>query len=165
MERFRKIKWFLVPLTAVAVFGFTQLAWLFPGATEIIYSRGIYPVVAILISNISRFVPFSLDDIFYALLVIAFVGLISLLILQKIRLATAGKVLLNVVASVYILFYLLWGFNYFRSDIYKRLGLKHRNPETTEFVTQLRRLVENTNKSWCSFDDWNPAKADAQIES
>jgi hypothetical protein len=26
-------------------------------------------------------------------------------------------------------------------------------------------MVENTNKSWCSFDDWNPAKADAQIES
>jgi len=164
MQNLRLKKWLVLPLTAVAVFGLTQLAWLFPGITEKIYSRGIYPVVAILISNISRFVPFSLDDIFYALLFVALVVLIALLIFRKIRWATAGKVLLNVLASVYILFYVLWGFNYFRSDIYNRIGLKKSKANNAEFVAQLRKQVENTNKSWCTFDNWEPEKVDTRIE-
>ena len=158
-------KWLVLPVTAVAVFGFTQLAWRFPGVTEKLYSRGIYPVIAAAMSNISRVAPFSLDDIFYALLIIAFVLLIALLIIRKIRFATAGKIILNVLASVYILFYFLWGFNYFRNDIYNRLALKHRNPDTKEFVVQFRKLVDSTNKSWCTFDSWEPEKVDARIEA
>ncbi len=158
-------KWLILPATAVVVFGLTQLAWRFPGITEKLYSRGIYPVIALVMSNISRFAPFSLDDIFYALLIIAFVVLIALLVLRKIRAATVGKIILNVLASVYILFYVLWGFNYFRSDIYNRLALKHRNPDTKEFVAQFSKLVENTNKSWCTFDNWEPEKVDARIEA
>ncbi len=157
-------KWLVLPVTAVTVFGLTQLAWRFPGVTEKIYSRGIYPVIAAIFSNISRFAPFSLDDIFYVLLLAAFVVLIALLILRRIRFSTAGKIVLNVMASVYILFYVLWGFNYFRNDIYNRLALKHRNTDTKEFVAQLRKLVENTNKSWCTFDGWDPGKVDARIE-
>lgn len=165
MRRLKNKKWLILPVTAVAVFGLTQLAWRFPAVTEKLYSRGIYPVIAAIFSNISRFAPFSLDDIFYVLLVAAFVVLIALLILRKIRFSTAGKIILNVFASVYILFYVLWGFNYFRNDIYNRLALKHRNANTKEFVVQLRKLVENTNKSWCTFDSWDPGKVDARIEA
>ena len=165
MRKLKNKKWLILPVTAIVVFGLTQLAWRFPKVTEILYSRGIYPVLAAVFSRFSNIFPFSLDDIFYALLVISLVILILLVVLRRIKLAVAGKVLLNVFASVYILFYFLWGFNYFRSDIYSRLGLKHRNPDSAEFVTQLRKLVDNTNKSWCTFDNWNPEKVDARIEA
>ncbi len=157
-------KWLVLPLTAVAVFGLTQLAWQFPRVTESVYSRGIYPVLATLFSRISNLFPFSVDDIFYALLIASLLVLLVLMIIRKVKPATAGKIVLNAVASIYILFYVLWGFNYFRSDIYNRLGLKHRKADNKEFVTQLRKLVENTNKSWCTFDNWEPEKVDTRIE-
>ena len=163
MQRMKPGKWLILPVTAIFVFGLTQLAYQFPAITERVYSRGIYPVIASVFSYFSMFFPFSLDDTFYALLVASLLVLIVLVVLRKIRFLTAGKILLNVLAAVFILFYVLWGFNYFRSDIYSRLGLKHRKADTKEFVTQLRKLVENTNKSWCSFDDWNPEKVDARI--
>ena len=165
MQRIKPGKWLILPVTAIFVFGLTQLAYQFPAITERVYSRGIYPVIASVFSYFSMFFPFSLDDAFYALLVASLLVLIVLVVLRKIRFLTAGKIILNVLAAVFILFYFLWGFNYFRSDIYSRLGLKHRKADTKEFVTQLRKLVENTNKSWCSFDDWNPEKVDARIEA
>lgn len=157
-------KWLILPATAVVILGLTQLAWQFPGVTETVYSRGIYPIIATVFSWASYIFPFSLDDIFYALLVVSLIILILLVVFRKVSLSNAGKVLLNAIAAIYILFYVLWGFNYFRNDIYARLGLKHRQPETKEFVAQLRKLVDNTNKSWCTFDNWEPEKVDARIE-
>lgn len=165
MQRIKPGKWLILPVAAIFVFGLTQLAYQFPAITEMIYSRGIYPVIASVFSYFSMFFPFSLDDAFYALLVVSLLVLVVLIVFRKIRFLTAGKIILNVLAAVFILFYVLWGFNYFRSDIYSRLGLKHRKADTKEFVTQLRKLVENTNKSWCSFDDWDPEKVDARIEA
>ena len=157
-------KWIVLPLVAVLFFGLTKLAYRFPGITEKWFSQNMYVVIARIISPVSNIIPVSLDDFFYFLLILTFLGLIILLIFRKITLVKTGKIVLNVLAVTYILFYFLWGFNYFREDLYKRLKLTKHEQGTKAFVTQLKKLVENTNKSWCTFENWDKKQVDLNIE-
>lgn len=164
MRKLLSAKWIILPVLALITFGFTKLAYRFPGFTERWYSQKFYSVVASIISPVSNLFPVSLDDIFYLLLILAIIILIILLIIRKITLAKSAKLLLNILAVTYILFYFLWGFNYFRHDLYQRLKLAKHESNTKTFIVQLKKLVENTNKSWCSFEDWDKKTVDQNIE-
>jgi vacuolar-type H+-ATPase subunit E/Vma4 len=154
----------VLPIVAVLTFGLTQIAYRFPAITEKWYSQILYSVIARIISPVSGIIPFSLDDLFYILLIFMFLILIILLIFRKITMVRTGKIVFNVLAATYILFYVLWGFNYFREDLYSRLKLVKHEPNTKAFVAQLKNLVESTNKSWCTFENWNKKEVDLNIE-
>jgi DNA-binding transcriptional MerR regulator len=154
----------ILPVLALVTFGLTKLAYRFPAVTEKLYSQKFYPLVAKIISPVSSSIPVSLDDLFYILLIIAFLALIILLIFRKISLKLSGKIILNLLSATYILFYVLWGFNYFRNDLYQRLNLAKHEPNNKAFVAQLKKIVDDTNKSWTSFEKWDKNKVDLQIE-
>ncbi len=164
MGKNRSFKWLLLPVAALLTFGFTKLAFRFPSITEKLYSQFLYPIIARLISPVSTIVPFSMDDFLYILLILIFLILIILLIFRKVSFAKSGKIALNILAATYIMFYFLWGFNYFRQDLHQRLKLTKHEPNTKAFVTQLKNLVENTNKSWCSYENWDLKEVDSNIE-
>ena len=164
MKKNRSKKWLILPLSAIVTFGITQLAYRFPAITEKVYSRFLYPIIARIVSPLSNIFSFSLDDSFYVILIFIFLILIILLLIRKISFARAGKIILNILAATYILFYLLWGFNYFREDLNTRLKLHKHEPNTKEFLVQLKKLVENTNKSWVSFENWSFESTDKNIE-
>jgi hypothetical protein len=159
-----RVKWLVVPLIAVVTFGLTKIAAQNPQATESIYSQTIYPVFASSLSTFSTIFPFSLDDIFYLFLIAAILILIALLVLGKISFKKTGKIILNVLAVTYILFYLLWGFNYFRKDLNRRLNLAEQKPSIEKFVEQLEMLIENTNRSYCKFNNFDKKVIDSLIE-
>lgn len=123
MRKLLTVKWIFLPVLAVITFALTKLAYRFPEITERWYSQKLYSVIAKIISPLSNLFPFSLDDLFYFLLIAALVLLVILLIVRKVTLVNGGKFVLNIVAGTYILFYVLWGFNYFRQDLYHRLKL------------------------------------------
>jgi DNA-binding transcriptional MerR regulator len=164
MKKNRSKKWLFLPLAAIITFGITQLAYRFPSITEKVYSQLLYPFIARIISPISNIFSFSIDDFFYFLLILTFLLLIILLIARKISFVKTGKIVLNILAGTYILFYVLWGFNYFREDLYARLELDKHEPNTKAFLVQLKKIVENTNKSWCSFEKWDVETVDQSIE-
>jgi len=164
MGKFRLKKWILLPITAIITFGITKLAYHFPMVTERFYSQFIYSFIARLVSPVSNLFPFSIDDFFYIILILGLVLIIILLIFRKISIIKSGKIMLNILAATYILFYVLWGFNYFREDLNKRLKLEKHEPNTKAFVAQLKKQVENTNKSWCTFENWDKNEIDLSIE-
>ena len=164
MRKLFSLKWIFLPVLALLTFGLTKLAYQFPGFTERWYSQRLYSFIASVISPVSNLFPFSLDDLFYFFLILLLIIILILLILRKIKLVNGGKITLNVIAALYILFYVLWGFNYFREDLYKRLKLTKHKSDSKMFTVQLKRLVENTNKSWCSFEDWDKKTVDQNIE-
>ena len=164
MRKFSSKKWIILPVIALITFGFTQLAYRFPSITEKWYSQKLYSLIAKIISPVSGIIPFSLDDFFYILMILTFLILIVLLIFRKVSFAKAGKFVLNILAATYILFYVLWGFNYFREDLYQRLKLAKHEPSAKTFISQLTKLVEHTNKSWCTFEKWDKKQVDLNIE-
>ena len=159
-----KYKWLIFPELAAITFIITLLLRQQPEVAEKCYAQGIYPYIASILSTLSSLFPFSLDDIFYTVLILTPAVLFIRILTKRIKWKAAGKFLLNILASVYILFYLLWGFNYFRSPLPERLGIKDREPDTEEFVQFIRQYVAELNQLHCDFDTINKAETNRIIE-
>jgi hypothetical protein len=138
---------FLPVMFAVLTFALTEFAAAFPASTEKIYSRGIYPVIASVLSPVSNLLPFSVDDIFYISLIFAFVLFTILVILRKISIKKYLLMLINTIAVVYTAFYWLWGFNYFRDDLYQRLKLREQKASTENFREALDFIIAEANNN------------------
>ncbi|MFW6290338.1 MAG: DUF3810 domain-containing protein [Mariniphaga sp.] len=162
---YKKLRWWIVPVLAVVMLGLIKLLSRHPQIVERYYSQGVYPVLASFISFISKWFPFSLDDLFYFLLIVTGVSIVILSILRKISLRTSALVVLNVLAAGYILFYTLWGFNYFRSGINDRLEIASRASSSDEFMDVFRNLAQAANDSYTEFDDFNRGEVGHLIEA
>lgn len=159
-----KYKWLTIPVLALLCFGTTLLASGHHFWVEKLYSHGVYPFIARLFSGVSSLVSFSLDDLFYILLIILLPVLIVLLMLRKISFLTFGKLIINLLAGIYILFYFLWGFNYYREDLNTRLGLSNNEITNDQFISIFVKLIEETNQSYCSLDSIYKHQTDSLVE-
>ena len=159
-----KYKWLIFPALAVITFIITLLLRQQPEVTEKCYAQGIYPYIASLLSTLSSLFPFSLDDIFYTVLILTPLVLLISIFTKRTKWKAAGKFLLNLLATVYVLFYMLWGFNYFRSPLPERLGIKDREADTEEFVQFIRQYVAELNQLHCDFETINKAETNRIIE-
>jgi len=135
-------------LMAVAVFSITQFGLVHPSVIEQYYAMWLYPKMALGLSYLSNWFIFSLDDFFYAILVLGIVVILLLLIVRKIRWLSFVKIVVSVVSLTYCLFYLLWGLNYYREDINQRLNLPEVKPNVNELMAVFEWLIDETNQSY-----------------
>lgn len=120
---FQKYRWLFGPVLAGFVLLLNQFLANHQKWVEAVYAQQIYPFIAKALSATSFVFPFSLSDIFYVLLIVSAILLLGFLIGRKISISKFFKIILNILASVLVLFYLLWGFNYFCEDIYQKTFL------------------------------------------
>ncbi len=166
MQRVKiKIRAWIFPLLALVVFVLTRLFIQKPEWVEKVYSQQLYPVLASVLSTISEEFPFSLDDLFYIILIFSLFLIVFLRIRKKITWRQSGKIVLNVLALTYTCFYLFWGFNYFRPGVNTRLTLPERKADTTEFIPILKSLINQTNNSYTNFEKFDKQEIDKQIEA
>ncbi|MGQ7868932.1 DUF3810 domain-containing protein [Sunxiuqinia sp. sy24] len=169
-ERLKRIfgKRWLALWLAVLTFLLTELLAAFPTGTEAVYARGIYPHIATFLSAFSCWFHFSLDDLLYVALIL--LGGVSLLALIFRRINWRGFVRfwLNTLALFYVLFYWLWGFNYYRLDLNERLQIAESVADTDVFVAVWEDLISQTNKSYLLVDsvdfDWVDERVEASYE-
>jgi hypothetical protein len=154
----------LLPYLALATFILTEILAANSIFTEIFYSQTIYPLIAKVFSKFSSLVFFSLDDVFYVILIATFIVWLILLILRRISFKLFGKLMFNLLAGVYVLFYFLWGFNYYRPSLNNRLNIESQQPDTEEFLMVFEKLIEQTNESYISFNDIKKTKIDSVVE-
>ncbi len=157
-------KWWILPLLAVACFAFTEIAARKPNMVENCYSKGIYPIIASIVSSISSLIPISIDDLFYLILLALLPVLILLLAFRKITLRFSGKIILNILATIYISFYLLWGLNFYRQNVNERLGIQNNQPTKEEYLGIVNKLIDQTNKNYCSLENLSREEVDSLIE-
>lgn len=151
-------------LLASAVFIVVKLSIGNPDGVEQYYSRGIYPVIAGLISMISGLVSYSLWDIFWAGLSLFVLAGLILVILKKLSFARYMLRFAQMLALFYSLFYLTWGFNYFRPALETRLGWKITRPDEATFRTVLDSLIARSNETYTSIETENYPHLDAAVE-
>jgi len=151
MRKHFHIKKLLPVLLGLLTFVFTRIAIHNPAITESLYAQKIYPIIAQILSKISDLLPFSIDDIFYMILILMLILSSLLLLFKKYKISQFLVFLVNTTAIIYTSFYLLWGFNYFRSDINQRLGLLEQEANTEAFILVLNEMISATNQSYCTF--------------
>ncbi|WP_239985821.1 MULTISPECIES: DUF3810 domain-containing protein [Arenibacter] len=116
--------------------------WLgnYPELIETYYSLGLYPVISGFWRTILGWIPFSVGDIIYALLIV--LG-ISYVIVNRVAIKKNLLGFLRDIAMVlsvaYFTFYLLWGLNYYREPLAKSLeiGGKHSHEDLMNLIDQL----------------------------
>ncbi len=117
----------------------------YPGFIEQYYSRGLYPYIASALRFLYGWIPFSIGDIVYTLLIILGIRYVVLnwLLIRAKPLSFIRNVFL-VASGAYLTFHLLWGLNYYREPLSKTLDLKDTctKEELVEFTS---RLLDRTN--------------------
>tara|TARA_R100000935_G_scaffold58897_1_gene99256 strand:- start:5411 stop:6496 length:1086 start_codon:yes stop_codon:yes gene_type:complete len=122
--------------------------WLgqYPEFIETYYSLGIYPYISGFWRILMGWIPFSVGDILYALLIILGVRYITVnRIAIKNNLLEFIRDIAMVLSVAYFTFHLLWGLNYYRQPLSQslELGEKHSQEDLVNFVDQ---LVLKTNE-------------------
>jgi hypothetical protein len=125
----RKITWIILITLTVVIAVFSR----YPAAVEKYYSTGMYPVIARGQRLLFGWIPFSVGDLVYGVVVILLGYRLVRLIRRLVR-REAGKgwwwrLVRQVVFAllwVYVVFNVLWGLNYNRLGIADQLGLRVR---------------------------------------
>lgn len=108
---------------------------------------------------------FLLDDVFYTLLVLVFVAAIIALILKKLRIKEFLLLIMNSLAALFILFYWLWGFNYFREGLNTRLSIAENPADKNEFLEVLQQLVQEVNENYILVAEINKDEIEQVVET
>lgn len=117
-----------------------------PQLIDTYYVKGIYPFIATMQRTLYGWLGFSAGDILYACLIIYLIWIIVRLIkpgtLKRSQLVTR---LLWFMVCFYSFFYLLWGYNYFRSDLTQTLQLTKKEFQIEPLVELGDRLITHTS--------------------
>ncbi|RAJ07533.1 uncharacterized protein DUF3810 [Arenibacter echinorum] len=122
--------------------------WLgqYPEFIETYYSKGIYPFISGFWRSLMGWIPFSIGDMLYALIIILGVRyiIVNRMAIKKNLLGFTRDIAM-VLSVAYFTFHLLWGLNYYRQPLSQtlELGEKHSQQELENFVNQ---LVLKTNE-------------------
>lgn len=140
------LKWWPFILASL-VFISIRLAVRNPGFVELYYSEGIYPFIALFLSSFSCLFPFSLWDIFWSGTILLLISGLILVIFKRKKPGWYGFGLARFLSLLYLLFYLSWGYNYFRPALETRLGWEKSKADESSFRTILDSIIIHTNSS------------------
>lgn len=117
-----------------------------PEWIESYYSSGIYPYIGKIFRTLFGWLPISVGDIIYALLVILAIRYLVMNWTEiRQRLWALLRDIIMVLSITYFTFHLLWGFNYYRQPIGTQLGLDA--PYTrSELLSLTEDLIEKSNR-------------------
>jgi len=139
---------------------FLQILRLFPGFVEKYYSLGFYPILSKVSRYLFGWVPFSVGDVFYTL-----ISLVAIRWLYRnfprLRLEPI-RFFLDIFAAfsiVYIMFHVLWGFNYYRLPLHQSLEIKS-DYSYDELLATTVNFIEKSNSLHQKLTSSDSAKVD-----
>lgn len=154
-EKSQKLNRWMITLPLLALALVTRIFLLFaakdPDLVENLYSSTIYPYIAKGLGFLSGSIPFSIAEILLILIVLFIIIAIIILIMKpRIIINNLTKILHYLIRSfaiIYILFYFLWGFNYYRQD-YSVLADMNLAPASYNELKELTQImIEKSNES------------------
>jgi len=116
---------FILPLFLIVQILLVKICGLFPALVEHWYSKGFYPKLAFLLRKALGWLPFSVGDILYFILILYLIRWI-----WKHRIGffkewkNNGLAILSWISVFYFFFHLLWGMNYYRIPLHEKLLVK-----------------------------------------
>ena len=154
-EKSQKLNRWMITLPLLVLALVTRIFLLFaakdPDLVENLYSSTIYPYIAKGLGFLSGSIPFSIAEILLILIVLFIIIAIIILIMKpRIIINNLTKILHYLIRSfaiIYILFYFLWGFNYYRQD-YSVLADMNLAPASYNELKELTQImIEKSNES------------------
>ncbi len=125
--------------------GIVALLSHFPSIIDKYYVNGVYPIIANTLRFLFGWIPFSVGDIIYAVLIFLILRFLKQLLINKSK--NRRALIFQFFAGIsvfYFCFYLFWGLNYSRSPLSKTLGLCIRGSHSAKnnLTPKKARLME-----------------------
>jgi hypothetical protein len=138
----------LLLLAAIAI----KIFSLYPSAVEEYYSNGIYPYISSFQRILFGWIPFSIGDVFYGIVILWLINQV-IRIIKTIRAKKANRTyfkkvgvrLVTAALIVYVSFNFLWGLNYNRLGIDHQLKLETLNYTDADLVNVTKEIVVKIN--------------------
>ncbi|MGV3696886.1 DUF3810 domain-containing protein [Flavobacterium sp.] len=136
---------YILPLFLLVQIILIKVLAFFPEFVERFYSNGIYVVTSKAARFIFGWIPFSVGDILYALVI-----LYLLMIIWRSRKTWRSQwkdnllKMLSGFSVFYFLFYFLWAINYYRLPLFEKMNIK-REYSDEELFAFTRKLINSTN--------------------
>lgn len=137
---------YILPLFLVLQIIFLKVLAFFPEVVERFYSNSLYVITSKAERFILGYIPFSLGDILYIILIIYL--LISIWKSRKTWRKQLKNNLLKVVSGLsifYFIFHLLWAFNYYRVPLFEKMNIK-REYSNEDLYMFTEKLIAKTNE-------------------
>lgn len=136
----------------------------YPQLTECIYSRGIYLIVARLLSGFSALFFFSLFELLLVFSVLYVLFLLIYKCIIKKEFIAAGKQALKFIVVLLLCFYWFWGFNYYRQNIFSRQVLVKSEISENDLQLTCEKLVLFLNENYIDSIYLDRDEIDEKIE-
>jgi hypothetical protein len=117
----------------------------FPEVVERWYSNGFYPIVSKLLRILFGYIPFSVGDVLYLLLIVF--GMHWIWTNRKSWKTNWKKNILKITSCfsvLYFTFHLLWGFNYYRQPLFEKMKIE-RDYTDADLLVFTKKLITKTN--------------------
>lgn len=153
IEAKRSNRW-VVTLSLLGLSLVTRVILIFavkdPNLIENFYSSTVYPYIARGLGFLSGIIPFSIAEFLLVLLpLFIIISIIMIILKPRFILNNSTKIfhyIVRTLATVYVLFYFLWGFNYFRQD-YLVIADINDSPSTYSELKELTSImIEKSNE-------------------
>ncbi len=143
-----------------------QLITTYPTFVEKYYSNGVYPFIALFLSNFSGAFDFSLSEtaVFFVVLILLPVGF-HRVFTRKISISRALLNMATVVSIVIVAFYLLWGLNYFRVPLTAKMQLDRVPLSIDAFDSTFVDIIEEANQLNLSYAVKEVQEINSEIDS
>ena len=151
-------------IVAALIFLLVRVAVNYPELVDKYYSKGFYSFYARSLSPISGLIPFSLWDVFWGLTVLALIAGIIAVIIRRLKLSRFLLRLAQTLALLYSLFYLSWGFNYFRPELIARSGMTTIKADEELFRTTFDTIIARVNRDYVNIDIADYKSIDSEVE-
>ena len=145
MERKKAYK--ILTIILIMQWAFIQIIAQNSSIIEKYYSNGLYSYVSKFLRIIFGWLPFSIGDIFYIILVISIVkGIYNILKRKAFNLKNTLFKTGAIISVLFFFFHFNWALNYFRQPISKTLNFEKTEYTSNELITFTKALILKTNQ-------------------
>ncbi|MDD3721090.1 MAG: DUF3810 domain-containing protein [Lutibacter sp.] len=154
----------ILTILLIMQWAFLRIIAQYPAIIEKYYAQGLYVYISKFLRLLFGWIPFSVGDILYALLVIVIVKNIFTAIQNKKL--TFKNTLFKIggfISILFFVFHLNWGLNYFRQPVYKTLNFENEKYTTNELVDFTEKLIVKINQVHFSITKNNATLVDNKL--
>ncbi|MFQ5824011.1 MAG: DUF3810 domain-containing protein [bacterium] len=150
---------------ALSFYLLIQILSQFPTFVENYYSNGLYPILTLIISQLSNQLSFSITEIMLWFIILF--GIPYVINRVRKRRMTISQIILNIIitgALFYVWFNLFWGLNYLRLPLKSKLHLENVKLSLDAFDSTFAQIISHGNHLNLSYSVKNVEDLNAIIE-
>lgn len=136
-------KKYILPLFLLIQIIGLKLLTFFPEFIEKNYSNGIYPLISKFSRTCLGWIPFSIGDILYGILILWIV--FWLYKNRKVNWKIKSLSVLGFISVAYFVFHVLWAFNYYRVPLFEKMTIQKEYSDA-QLLDFTKKLIAKTNE-------------------